>query len=571
MGRKKKRDKQIIFCYYCDRIYENERVLIQHQRAKHFKCPQCHKRISTAQGMMVHMFQVHKETIEHVPAAKEGRDSFDVEIFGMDGVPAEIIEEKRIKVFGEPAKKKKKNSPPQKAQMQPITQLQAHEIKIPGTRNVFSIGPSNTTGVNQMMMVPMPRMPVYPGMPYPGFPQVIPQHMPMQVSALQLRPPIGAPPTRPPNISGSLALNQVGAPLLVTAPTGVCAAPPSVPPPRMVPPPVDSLPDFPTLPPPNFKDVAPSSSELAAQDSQNKTQEKQGMLSSPTIASSAETLENRLEQHLADKEPEQSAEKVASSVMLPWEQTNVSCQVKRAGTDAQKQNFIPSVQLAGPVPQSRDIPDKNETPKAQEPVKAITVAGDTRGICVPAFPGVSQPPPKTTAPVGNANNGPVLLLSHKESIGGRTELSKSSVGDPEHQNQQPVPIHHSTDQRSSKQPQLIRYVHPSAGLRRGKSPIIPLQPFTSVQPVGKYIPKVMVSRTNSPPSIPPPQLSQTPQIAPTVDEISPRRKKTTIRIYNDKNISQEEKRAMHPKYNTHLNIRIESLSESIEERLRSLK
>ena len=32
MGRKKKKaQKQIIFCYYCDREFEQEKVLIQHQ------------------------------------------------------------------------------------------------------------------------------------------------------------------------------------------------------------------------------------------------------------------------------------------------------------------------------------------------------------------------------------------------------------------------------------------------------------------------------------------------------------------------------------------------------------
>jgi len=568
MGRKKKRDKQIIFCYYCDRIYENERVLIQHQRAKHFKCPQCHKRISTAQGMMVHMFQVHKETIEHVPAAKEGRDSFDVEIFGMDGVPAEVVEKKRIKVFGEAAKKRKKVSSPQQQQLLPIAQQQAHEIKIPGTRNVFSIGPRNTPGVNQMMMVRMPRMPVYPGMPYPGIPQAIPQHIPRQISSYQLRPPIGAPPTRPPNISGSLTLSQVGAPLLVAAPTGVCKAPPSVPPPKMAPPPVNSLPDFPTLPPPNFKDVSPSSTQFATKDSQNKIEEKQEMQLSQTITSSGETLDNCHEELLVDKEPEQPAEKVPSSEMLSKEQTNVTCQVKQNVTDAHKANFVPSVQLAGPVPQSRNIMGKNETPMAQDQVKSITVIGDTRGNCVPAFPGVSHPPPETTMPIGNANKVSVMIFSQTQSIEAMTELSKSSVADQGHHSPQSVPISHSTNQLSSKQP--IRYLHTSSGILRGKSPIIPLQPFTSVQPVGKYIPKVM-SGTNSPPSIPPPQLSLAPPIAPTVEKTSPKRKNTTIRIYNDKNISQEEKRAMHPKYNTHLNTRIESLSESIEERLRSLK
>lgn len=147
MGRKKKKFKPVIFCYYCDRAFENEKVLIQHQRAKHFKCKFCHKRLGSAHGMMVHVFQVHKEqinkyvilylchlnnqiteisslqskkhtmyvnitilynhkkknqsylsnyfaNISRVPHAKEGRDSFNVDIFGMSGVPAGLINQK---------------------------------------------------------------------------------------------------------------------------------------------------------------------------------------------------------------------------------------------------------------------------------------------------------------------------------------------------------------------------------------------------------------------------------------------------------------------------------------------
>ena len=39
-------------------------MLIQHQRAKHFKCVVCHKRLGSAHGMMVHVFQVHKQQID---------------------------------------------------------------------------------------------------------------------------------------------------------------------------------------------------------------------------------------------------------------------------------------------------------------------------------------------------------------------------------------------------------------------------------------------------------------------------------------------------------------------------
>jgi hypothetical protein len=134
MGRKKKRIRPVIFCYYCDRVFESERVLIQHQRSKHFKCPECNKRVSSAHGMMVHMFQVHKETIESVPGAKSGRDSFEMEIFGMDGVPIELIAEKRLKVFGEKGSKKLKSN----LGMQIISSGHSNDIVIPGTPSVFN-------------------------------------------------------------------------------------------------------------------------------------------------------------------------------------------------------------------------------------------------------------------------------------------------------------------------------------------------------------------------------------------------------------------------------------------------
>lgn len=34
-------------CFYCDRIFADEATLIQHQKAKHFKCTVCHKKLST--------------------------------------------------------------------------------------------------------------------------------------------------------------------------------------------------------------------------------------------------------------------------------------------------------------------------------------------------------------------------------------------------------------------------------------------------------------------------------------------------------------------------------------------
>jgi len=177
MGRKKKRNKPLLFCYYCERIFDNERVLIQHQRAKHFKCPQCRKTMSTAHGMMVHVFQVHKDTIDSVPGAKEGRSSFDMEIYGMDGVPAEIIEKKRIKIYGEAAAKKPRIETP----------------KIPSPYNQFSaMGVPNPA---QYMMRMPPQIPLYPGVGHPALPQgIMPMPMPVPMPMPGAMMPLLAPP-----------------------------------------------------------------------------------------------------------------------------------------------------------------------------------------------------------------------------------------------------------------------------------------------------------------------------------------------------------------------------------------
>jgi len=112
MGRKKKKRKPIVFCYYCDRPFDNEKVLIEHQRGKHFKCPVCHRRLSSARGMMIHVFQVHKESVDTVPAAKKGRDSFELDVFGMVGVPEELKKAREAQVYGqEPEAKRQKMNP----------------------------------------------------------------------------------------------------------------------------------------------------------------------------------------------------------------------------------------------------------------------------------------------------------------------------------------------------------------------------------------------------------------------------------------------------------------------------
>ncbi|KAI0050872.1 hypothetical protein FA95DRAFT_494855 [Auriscalpium vulgare] len=99
----KKKNKQVLrpWCWYCEREFEDEKVLMQHQKAKHFKCNMCPRRLNTAGGLAVHIQQVHKLEPENLPRidnALPGRDGYEVEIFGMEGIPApDVADYKRRK------------------------------------------------------------------------------------------------------------------------------------------------------------------------------------------------------------------------------------------------------------------------------------------------------------------------------------------------------------------------------------------------------------------------------------------------------------------------------------------
>ncbi|KAI8901597.1 hypothetical protein BC833DRAFT_113581 [Globomyces pollinis-pini] len=78
MGKKKRKElKQ--WCWYCDREFEDEKVLINHQKAKHFKCDYCNKKLNT-------------EDIKIVPNALPDRNSTDIEIFAMEGIPYDDLQ-----------------------------------------------------------------------------------------------------------------------------------------------------------------------------------------------------------------------------------------------------------------------------------------------------------------------------------------------------------------------------------------------------------------------------------------------------------------------------------------------
>ncbi|KAJ5996269.1 hypothetical protein N7522_007929 [Penicillium canescens] len=79
------------WCYYCERDFDDLKILISHQKAKHFKCDRCQRRLNTAGGLSVHLSQVHKEQLTEVDNALPNRMGLDVEIFGMEGIPEDVL------------------------------------------------------------------------------------------------------------------------------------------------------------------------------------------------------------------------------------------------------------------------------------------------------------------------------------------------------------------------------------------------------------------------------------------------------------------------------------------------
>ncbi|UZJ52605.1 hypothetical protein CBS101457_001925 [Exobasidium rhododendri] len=87
MAKKKKEPRLEAWCWYCDRDFEDDKVLLNHQKAKHYRCPYCPRRLNTAGGLTVHLHQVHKAEPTKIENALPGRETFDIEIYGMVGIP----------------------------------------------------------------------------------------------------------------------------------------------------------------------------------------------------------------------------------------------------------------------------------------------------------------------------------------------------------------------------------------------------------------------------------------------------------------------------------------------------
>ncbi|XP_061568191.1 BUB3-interacting and GLEBS motif-containing protein ZNF207-like [Cololabis saira] len=212
MGRKKKKQMKP-WCWYCNRDFDDEKILIQHQKAKHFKCHICHKKLYTGPGLAIHCMQVHKDTIDGVPNAIPGRTDIELEIYGMEGIPEKDMEERRrlLEQKNQEFQKKKQNQddsdeddeddePGTSFQQPPACQPQGGYIPpltqpgMPPGSGVPGIPPGGYSGIHPMIPGAPPMM--------PGLPPVIPGMPPGMIPMGRMMPPMmpGVPPGIPPPV-----------------------------------------------------------------------------------------------------------------------------------------------------------------------------------------------------------------------------------------------------------------------------------------------------------------------------------------------------------------------------------
>lgn len=191
MAKKKKKVKEDKpWCWYCDREFDEEKILIQHQKAKHFKCNTCNRKLNTASGMVIHGMQVHKERITAVPDAIPGRETVDIEIFGMEGIPEEDVLAKAVErglADGSGAKRARTDEPAAQPQAQAYLMGQVPPFGM--------MQPPMGMG---MQGFPGGMPPNMMGFPPPGFPMGPPPGFHGQPGMYGQGPPPGFNPNGPP-------------------------------------------------------------------------------------------------------------------------------------------------------------------------------------------------------------------------------------------------------------------------------------------------------------------------------------------------------------------------------------
>ena len=197
-------------------------VLMQHQKAKHFKCNMCPRRLNTAGGLAVHIQQVHKlepekcvshnfflpcdgdsygsSSLPRIENALPGRDGYEVEIFGMVGIPApDVADYKRRKEIElglaagsisqpPPKRAKVENRPLGEEELR--RQLSEHKALMGHNAPEASTAESSSSGAvygaPQTYATPPPMAGMHPGQPPPG---MFPGGMPPPGAFLGAPPP----------------------------------------------------------------------------------------------------------------------------------------------------------------------------------------------------------------------------------------------------------------------------------------------------------------------------------------------------------------------------------------------
>ncbi|TPX31747.1 hypothetical protein SeMB42_g07711 [Synchytrium endobioticum] len=246
MGKKKKNEIKP-WCWYCDREFDDEKVLINHQKAKHLKCSICNKKLNTAGGLIIHTNQVHKESLTKVPNALPGRDDPNIEIFGMEGVPEPDMQAHLAELdaaSGNPSSKRPKVA------VLDDDQIKAQLSHWRAAQDAFGMPNHSSTGAPFPNTFPpsMPGMPVVGTPPIhfaPPYPMMPPPHMPPMMPGGPM-PPYGQPPL--PHMMSAPHMMQFGMPPRPGVPPmpfgmpqpGAIGAPPFLPPPMGGPPPLPS-------------------------------------------------------------------------------------------------------------------------------------------------------------------------------------------------------------------------------------------------------------------------------------------------------------------------------------------
>jgi len=158
--------------------------------------------------------QVHKETIDKVPAALPGRDSIEIEVFGMQGIPDDAFQGGRKgQGSDEPSPKLPRLSA---ASLLPAAMPPGFPPGMP------PVPPGMPPGPPQFMVPPYGMMPPHfaPAVP-PGMPSIY-NRPPMSMP--QLQPPRQLPPQLPPSSIPTPQMPPVEVKVLSAAPPNQMAA-----------------------------------------------------------------------------------------------------------------------------------------------------------------------------------------------------------------------------------------------------------------------------------------------------------------------------------------------------------